>query len=378
MRILHFIPSLIRGGAERVLIDLANAAAHRGHQVAIVAAVRNSPELMPTALRSDVELRYVHPRGGVRAAQVRLVPWTIANRKWLLSHDVVHCHLWLGTEFGAFLQRIRGRRQTPAIVETYHAVGMQIPKFHRALHAFFLGGRDAIAFMAEDPYWGQYRAARPGQLFRTIPNGVSVSQPRDSGAHACAAQWAGIPGNALVIGSIGRLVDERRPDLLMEVFEEIAGKIEGAHLLLGGDGPERPTLEARARDAGLEQRLHLPGLVLDAVGPFSIIDLYLTVAVGPTVGIAALEAALFGLPVLAVQLLPDYRPAPEDWIWSSVNPAHVAARAVELLRDPAVLHSLAERQHAHARKHYSAESMGKAYDQLYADALARRRERLGS
>jgi glycosyltransferase involved in cell wall biosynthesis len=372
MKILHFIPSLVRGGAERVAIELANDAARRGHQVAMVAAVRNSPELMPLPLRSDVELRYVHPRGGVRGAQLRLIPWTIANRQWLFGQDVIHCHLWLGTQFGALLQKIRGRRERPVIVETYHAVGMPIPRHHRALHALLLHGRDATAFMAEDPYWNRYRAARPGQLFRTIPNGVSAPRPVSPSGDRAAA---GIPHNALLVGSIGRLVNERRPDLLMQVFAGIAREIDRAHLLLAGEGPERPALEARACASELQERVHMPGLVLDAAEPLGIIDLYVTVAVGSTVGVAALEAALSGLPVLAVQLLPEYRATGGDWIWSSADPAEVAGRAVELLREPAKLRALAERQRVHAGAHYTAEAMSDAQQRFYTDALARRHER---
>ena len=377
MKILHFIPSLVRGGAERVAIELANDAARRGHEVAIVTAVRRSPELMPARLRGEVELRHLHS-GRVRVAQLRLVPWTVANRKWLLSHDVVHCHLWLGTEFGTLLQRIRGNRERPVVIETYHAVGMPIPKRHRTLHALLLGGRDAVAFMADDPYWTRYREARPGSLFRTIPNGVSAPERRNGIVVARDRQKAGIPADAPVMGSISRLVSERRPDLLLRTFAGVAHAIDRTQFLLGGEGPERGSLEAQARELGLGHRVYLPGLVLDAAEPLSIIDLYLTVAVGPTVGIAALEAALFGVPVLAVQLLPDYRASRDDWIWSSTDPNQVAARAVELLCDPSALRALAERQEAHARARYSAEAMGKAYEGLYSEALERRRERLGT
>ena len=144
------------------------------------------------------------------------------------------------------------------------------------------------------------------------------------------------------------------------------------------DGPERAPLTARARELGLERRVHFSGLVLDAAEPLGLIDLYLTVAVGPTIGIAALEATLFGLPVLAVQLLADYRPRPQDWIWSSADPAKVADRAIELLSDHALLRALAERQREHALAIHSVEAMGNAYERLYNDARARRRERFGS
>lgn len=374
MKILHFIPSLIRGGAERVAIDLANETAHRGHQVVVLSATRHPPELMPAPLREDVEVRYVHRGENVRAAQLRLLPWAIANRRWLLDHDIIHCHLWLATEFGAFLQMIRGRDERPAIVETYHAVGMPIPKHHRALHALLLSGRDAVAFMAEDPYWQRYRALRRKRLFRTIPNGVAEPVLRDGDCRARERELTSIPANALVVGSVSRLAGERRPDLLVEVFSGISRAIPNAHLLIGGEGPERASLEMAARDAGLAGHVHMPGLILDVAVPLANIDLYLTVAVGPTVGVAALEAALFGKPVIAIQLLPDYRPGDDDWFWSSGNPADVSARAVELLNDEPSRKTLAERQKQHVAARYSAQAMGEAYEQFYRDALKRRRD----
>lgn len=377
MKILHFIPSLIRGGAERVVVDLANEAAQRGHQVMVVAATRHPVELMPAPLREDVEVHYIQHGGNARAAQLRLVPWVIANRKWLLDQDIVHCHLWLGTEFGALLQKIRGRRRHPVIVETYHAVGMPIPRHHRALHALLLYGRDAVAFMAEDPYWQRYRESRPRGFFRTIPNGVAAPVLRDRGSADRYREVASVPADALVVGSISRLAGERRPDLLLEAFSGIAQAVPHANLLIGGEGPARDSLEAAARNEGLEARVHLPGLVLDAADPLSITDLYLTVAVGPVVGVAALEAAQFGKPVIAIQLLPDYRPGADDWFWSSADPAQVSARAIELLSDETGRMALAERQQKHVSALYSADAMGAAYERLYREAQKRRERTSG-
>jgi glycosyltransferase involved in cell wall biosynthesis len=237
-----------------------------------------------------------------------------------------------------------------------------------------LNGRDAVAFVAEDPYWERYRSARPSRLFRTIANGVSTPERGDCGVRAGDRQKAGIPSDALVVGSIGRLVGERRPDVLMDAFVGIARRTHQTHLLLGGDGPERSVLEARARELGLGPRVHLPGLVLNIAEQLSIMDLYLTIAVGPMVGIAALEAALFGLPVLAAQLLPEYHASDEDWVWSSSDPEEVAVRAIELLSNRGALRELAKRQQDHCRAHHSAEVMGQAYDRLYSDALALRGE----
>jgi len=100
-------------------------------------------------------------------------------------------------------------------------------------------------------------------------------------------------------------------------------------------------------------------------------NLYLTVNVGATTGIAALEAAFLGVPIIALQLSEGYRPTAQDWIWSSADPAEVGAKAIELLNDRTALAELGQRQKGHARAHFSVSAMAEAYDALYQAALQR-------
>jgi glycosyltransferase involved in cell wall biosynthesis len=116
----------------------------------------------------------------------------------------------------------------------------------------------------------------------------------------------------------------------------------------------------------------MPGLVLDPAEPISLMDLFVTVNVGPITGIAALEAAFLGVPVVAIQLVEGYRAAPDDWIWSSSDPAEVAHKITELLGNPAARSELASRQQSIARTRFSIDAMAQAYDELYSAALDRR------
>jgi glycosyltransferase involved in cell wall biosynthesis len=171
------------------------------------------------------------------------------------------------------------------------------------------------------------------------------------------------------------MVHERRPDLLLDAFATLS--IQGVgdvHLILGGEGPERAKIAERAAALGLAGRVHLPGLILDPPVVLGTIDLYLTVNVGPTTGIAALEAAFNGIPVIAAQLVPFYQPRPNDWIWSSLDPSELGRKAAELLGDRQALKKLSRDQQAHARAHHSAGAMAKDYYRLYEDALARRKK----
>lgn len=377
MRIVHVVPALTKGGAEHVAIDLANAAASAGHSVTILTAVSGPPDEAPAAIGENIERRCCLSADGSspRLVYPILLSWMLRNRKWLLNQDIVHCHLTFGAFFGTLLQLLRRRQSRPVVVETYHATGMAISRTRRNFHAALLNHKDAVAFIAEDPFWRSFAAARPDRLFRTIPNGIAFPRSIDGPQSERYRGRIGLPDKVLVVGTISRLTHERRPDLLLNVFAELERCFPSeVHFLLAGEGPERTALAEQARRLGLAERVHFPGLVLAPQEPLGLIDLYLTINVGVTTGIAALEAATCGVPVIAAQLSPDYRLRPGDWIWSSTDPRDVAARAAALLGDPAVLRAVAEKQQRYALKHHSVEVMARAYERLYEDALGRRKD----
>jgi glycosyltransferase involved in cell wall biosynthesis len=376
MNIVHVIPAFTKGGAERVAVDLANAAVAKGHAVAIVAAFHVREDLLLSDLSEEVDVRYV--AGSARstgAAYLRLVPWVLANREWLLSRDIIHCHLTFGAVFGTLVRSLRGLlfRRLPLIVETYHAVGMPIPRYRHAFHAALMRGRDGVVLMAEDAFWRRFLQGRGRQFTTVIRNGVRADMARPSaGEEAAFRVTTGIPVGATVVGTVGRLVPARRPDLLVEVFANVARVTDGTvHFLIAGEGSERAAIEAEIDRLGLQDRVHLPGLVLNPAVAFSAIDLYLTLNVGPVTGIAALEAATFGLPIVALQLREDYRPGDADWIWSSTDPGRLSERIVALIRDPEEARALAERQRRHVLACCTVDVMVDAYQDFYTTALAR-------
>lgn len=371
MKIVHVVPALTKGGGERVAVDLANAAVADGHEVAMLLAYPVDPALLQDRLDTRVELRFLRHRPSRFAPYLELPGWLRRHRSWIASRDIVHCHLTFGTVAGSMIQALRGwwKLDRPAVVETYHAVGMNIPRWRRRWDAARLAKRDAVALVAEDSFWAKFRKRQGPVKVRVITNGVSPNSKPSKFEVERYRKAIGLPPDALVIGSVGRLVPERRPDLLLSSFAEIARERSDIHLLLAGEGSDRSRLEAQRANLGLETRVHMPGLVNDPAAAFGTIDLYWTMNVGSTTGIAALEAAMVGLPILALQPDPDYRAAADDWIWSSGNPRSLATHSRELLSNQEQLAALAAAQQAHARKHHGVEAMAKAYYGLYTAAL---------
>jgi glycosyltransferase involved in cell wall biosynthesis len=376
MKIVHVLPALPKGGAERVGVDLANAAIANGHQVGIVLAYPVDPALLQNSLDPRIEVRFIRRRRSRFGVYGSLVRWVATNRRWIMGQDVIHCHLTFGSIFGSLVYSLRANDR-PAVVETYHAVGMAIPVWRDKFAKTLMRQRDAVALIADDPFWSRYRQRHPRRNVRLIPNGVGASAVPSCAAVAAYRRSIGVSDGIRLAGSVGRLLRERRPHALLDAFAKAvaAGGIpDDVDLLLGGEGPEKFALADRARALGLAGRVYLPGLVRNPAEAFACLELYLTVNVGPATGVAALEAAMSGLPVIAYQMLEGYETGGDDWIWSSRNTKALADRLGALMRDSDERRSLAVRQQAYARKNHSLATMAQAYDELYQSALAPHRE----
>jgi glycosyltransferase involved in cell wall biosynthesis len=374
MKILHVLPEFAKGGGERVAIDLANHAVARGHQVSMLASAAVDPALMPVPLDPRVNVRFVSEGRPSRMGRyAAIVPWLLHNRRWLRDQDVVHCHMSFGAVTGTVIQLLRFllRSPNPTVVETYHAVGMPVPFVHRVLHAWMARRRDAVALMATDPFW--YRFLQKHPRCRLIPNGIQFTGTARSGdeVRAYREQQARIPPTGkLVVGTVGRMAPERRPEQFIPIFAAVQRLLgRDVHLLLAGAGPELKKVQALVREYGLERQVHLPGLVLDPVLAMKAMDLYITLAIGPVPGVAAIEAAFCGVPVIAIQMVPSYQAQADDWIWSSTESAAVAHEAIRLLSDPVARARLAARQAAFVQAHHTVEVMASSYYALYDIAI---------
>lgn len=301
--------------------------------------------------------------------------WIWRNRHWLAQQDIIHCHLSFGSAFGCLVQMIvpvtGGNR--PAIVETYHAVGMAIPRFHRWIHSWLAARRDALVLMARDPYWDRFVAARPTLMYRVIENGIDVDlQTVGSDDERLAYRRSlGIPDSCRwVVGTVGQLRDDRRPWEFIALFSRIADTLgPNVQFLMAGEGESRKRVEREIAAHKMAGRVHMAGLVASAARPAALMDVYLTVAVGSVVGLAALEAAFVGTPIIALQFDRDHQRRPSDWIWSDSDGAAVADEVARLLKSETKRISLSQAQKQIANARFGISAMGMAYQDLYRDVL---------
>jgi glycosyltransferase involved in cell wall biosynthesis len=132
-----------------------------------------------------------------------------------------------------------------------------------------------------------------GQVITLVENGVDLSlwaQPQETEHQQGPTRFA----------FIGRLVDWKAVDLLLEALALTAREIE-VHLDILGDGPMRRSLEAQAASLGISDRVSFHGWVAQSQLPAKLraIDALVLPSLYECGGAVVLEAMACGLPVIA-------------------------------------------------------------------------------
>lgn len=317
-RILFVIDKLAQrsGGAERVMIETANALAGRGHMVEIVSyEFRGRPPFYPLApgvIHSNLRPR----RRGLRrlTGQLRHIYQEIAPE--IFPFDRL---TWLSRN-GGFWRRLEAHlaatRPDVAVAfmpPSLTALGLARPPegtrrmvslhnvpeqdfdnplrwdplaYDRALRRAALDRMERITILLPE-----FRAWFPEAMHSRLTIMPNAIQPLEPGVLAAAVR-------APVVLAVGRLADVKRHDLLLDAWAAIADRFPDWRLEIFGEGPRREALEARIARLGIGKSARLMGHVPDIREKHLTASVLAHPAEFEGFGLAPAEALAAGLPVV--------------------------------------------------------------------------------
>lgn len=240
----------------------------------------------------------VHVIEGYNQFDPRLVTRTAALAR-RLGIDIVHAHEVKSDAIAWLASRLVRTR----IVTTLHGwIGNSLrQRAFIALDRRLASGFDAVIVVSEAMRAGLAAAIDPARL-HLVHNGIVLDRYVRTGRRGALRELVGRDVAGPVLSSIGRLSAEKGHLDLVEALGILSRRGHQVSLVLVGDGPERPRLEARIRDLGLGDRVHLTGYLDQPQRVLEETDL--AVLPSHTEGLpnAALEAMAMGVPVLATRV----------------------------------------------------------------------------
>jgi glycosyltransferase involved in cell wall biosynthesis len=211
----------------------------------------------------------------------------------------------------------------------------------------------------------------PEEKIRLIPNGIPLDRFAPGERDPELRARLGIPAGAVVAGMVGSL----RPVKNFHRLLDACAGASGVHLLVVGDGEERPALERRAAAPDLEGRVHFAGYQADPAPFYRAMDLFALASDSEQMPLCLVEAMASGLPVAATDV-GDVRamlPAEQAPYLVKMDGAGTAGalgdRIAALARDPEARRALGRLNRRRAEDRFAFEAMRAAYGEVYASAL---------
>lgn len=366
LSVLHVVLSLEAGGLERVVIDLARELS-AFEQRASILCIDALGVLAPIARAAGINVHCAEKGPGLRWAAVDAIRSVLRA----VRPDVVHTHQ-IGALF--YLTQI-SRELMPVLVHTEHSNQLRRYQTFRAklryLTMLLIAGRraDRMFGVSENATRSilRSRLIARSKLY-SVPNGIDLSrfQPR-AGDNSLRLRM-GIPPDSVVLGSVGRLDETKRPDIFLDAFERISGEFPNAHLLFVGDGPLMPALRGLAATLRIADRVHFAGFQQNPEQYLALLDIFVLTSRMEGMPLSVLEAAAVGVPVIASRVggleeMSDKGKALLLYDFHDMDALHGGMR--KLISDRTFRRQLGQAGREHILGTYSAPKMAFDYNNHY-------------
>ncbi len=381
---LRLIARLNVGGPALHVAYLGEGLAARGYQTTLAAGDISDGErsMAFVAQRRGIEVtavaglqREISPRGDLKV--VRELTELIRR----VRPHVLHTHTAKAGAVGRLAARTAGRERPPVVVHTFHGhtlrgyFGPGKERLFRQIERTL--ARDTDALVAVSPEVRDELVSlgvAPATRFAVIRLGIELSE-RMQGAEQGEMLRASLriePGR-FTVGWVGRMTAiKQAPDVLHTVQALRALGVDAA-LVMVGDGPDRPELEALARKLGIEAETRFVGFQ-DDVGPwYDAFDALLLPSRNEGTPVSAIETLASGRPVVATRVggVPDVVADGVDGFLVAVGDVRAAAERLALLaRDRPRSERMGAAGRARVLPRYRVERLVEDVDRLYRSLLA--------
>ncbi|ASJ71038.1 glycosyltransferase [Granulosicoccus antarcticus] len=286
-RLMFVIEALTVGGAEHMVVDLANEFVKRGDVVHVVCL--SSLGELSSRLSPDVFVHLLNKKRGI--------DYKIPGRLRALAKkhrvQVVNSHLWTANLW----TRIALVRSGIPVVVTEHNRDVW-KKLHnriadralsRVTAQLIAVSQDTANFYAED-------VGVDGKLISVVNNGVDTSLYASGNGAALRSELAA-PGEFL-IGTVGRLATAKNHPRLVEAAAIMRDAGVSVRVVIVGEGPQRDTTEACIADLNIGDRVTLLGERSDVPDLLAAFDVFVLSSDREGHPLSALEAQAAGTPVV--------------------------------------------------------------------------------
>ncbi len=216
----------------------------------------------------------------------------------------------------------------------------------------------------------------PPQAIRVVHGGIDP-KTWQHGDRARGRAVLGVRDGQPLLLTVAQLVPCKGHAYLLEAMKQVAQRRPEVELALAGDGPLRASLEARARELGVDGRVRFLGHRHDVADLLAAADLFVLPSLNEALPVTLMEAMLAGCSIVTTtaggigDLVgdPNAGETPVAWTVPPGDPQALATAIREALDDHALRSDRAERARHRVMERFTADRMVDVTLGVYDDVL---------
>lgn len=357
---MQLVLSLSPGGTERLVIEICR---HLAGRVESSVCCLDEPgewaaELEPLGIPvSSLSRRPgFHPGLALELARV------IKAR----HVDVVHCHHYSPYVYGLLATVLH---PSVRLVFTEHGrlSGAPPSRKRQMVNPMLAWWPARLCAVSSDLKQHMVAEGFPDRRLQVVYNGIEVGERPRLAQRRAAREELGLPQDAFVVGTVGRLDPVKNLPALLRAHAVVAADHPGARLVVVGDGPERDALRAEARSLKISEAVLFTGYRPDVRAVMPAFDVYANSSIYEGVSLTILEAMAAALPVVATNVggNPEVVIDHETGRLVASHARALSGALVELAHHPLLRHHLGEAGRWRVKRHFSLDRMVQQYADAY-------------
>lgn len=363
---MHITTSLNIGGLETFLLELLRHT-DRSRYTPYVCTMTANGQLISEFKALDVPVTVLPQRIGVDY----MMPFRLASAFRRFRIDLVHTHNvypWFYGLIAAKMARVRG------IVHTEHSnvASNQKKLFYLEKYLSFFTDM-IIGDSATVSSHLVYQQGIQKKKVVTIFNGINERNYQNRFDRSETRAQLGISADAVVIGTVGRLVPVKNHLGLLRSFSVVKRKFEKVKLLIVGDGELRKHLETYVQELDARDDVHFLGFRRDIPALLKAIDIFVLFSFSEGLSISLLEAMASGLAIVASDVGGNREAIGNNEAGLLVKPGsdkELAQALIFLLTHPEHLMEKARHARLRVKNFFSISKTVHSYENVYHQILS--------
>ncbi len=358
-KILFVVRSLHVGGMEQMVIELATSLHGRGYDIRFC-TIEDPGQLASQLQRPGIEPHALNNPPGLR------LDYAYHLRKLIASWrpDIIHTHNETG-HFYASLANM-GIFSTAKLIHTKHGRGDLEDRKSILRNRISSLLTDVVVAVSDDvgTVCRDIENVSAGKV-RTIINGISLEP-------YLALNRDEPDTDPIVFGHVGRLTSVKNQKLMIDAFHKVHNQLPHSRLVIAGDGPLRPELEAQVLELGIASSVSFLGYQSDIASVVADLDVFLLTSVSEGTPLVVIEAMAAACPVIATDVggLPEMIEHHQSGLLVPSGDVEALTKNMLLLaNNKALRQQIGQRSRSIARSRYGIERMVQDYCDVYGSMV---------